>query len=118
MSATGRIAALQATPPRMRTDSDASLFLNRLGVEARYQKNLEIYLLFEHHQFVDGNLIDDRANSTNPGGTDVFGRAAGAENPGFHTERYYIRYKFPGTPAEAARRGRPVERGPGRDRGR
>ena len=24
--------------------------------------------------------------------------AAGSENPGFHTERYYIRYKFPGTP--------------------
>ena len=80
------------------TDSDASWFLNRIGVEARYQKNLEIYLLFEHRAFVDGNLIDDRANSTNPGGTDVFGRAATGENPGFHTERYYIRYKFPGTP--------------------
>jgi hypothetical protein len=82
----------------MRSDSDASLFQNRIGVEARYQKNLEFYLLFQHEQFVDGNLIDDRSNSTNPGGTDVFGRAAGTENPGFHTERYYIRYKFPGTP--------------------
>src|SRR5207249_3001505 len=80
------------------TDSDASWFQNRLGVEARYQKNLELYLLFEHRFFVDGNLIDDRSNSTNPGGTDIFGRAAGTENPGFHTERYYIRYKFPGTP--------------------
>jgi hypothetical protein len=80
------------------SDSDASWFLNRIGVEARYQKNLEIYLLFEHRSFVDGNLIDDRANSTNPGGTDVFNRAAGTENSGFHTERYYIRYKFPGTP--------------------
>ncbi len=57
-----------------------------------------MYLLFEHRQFVDGNLIDDRANSTNPGGTDVFGRAAGTENPRFATERYWIRYKFPGTP--------------------
>jgi hypothetical protein len=80
------------------SDSDASWFLNRLGVEARYQKNLEIYLLFEHRQFVDGNLIDDRGNQSNPGGPDVFGRAAATENPSFHTERYYIRYKFPGTP--------------------
>jgi hypothetical protein len=80
------------------SDSDASWFLNRIGVEARYQKNLEMYLLFEHRQFVDGNLIDDRANSTNPGGTNVFGNAARGENPGFHTERYWIRYKFQGTP--------------------
>jgi len=82
----------------MRTDSDAAYFLNRLGAEFRYQKNLELYLLFQHEQFVDGNLIDDRSNSTNPGGTDTFGRAAGTENPGFHTERYYITYTFPGTP--------------------
>jgi hypothetical protein len=80
------------------SDSDAAWFLNRLGVEARYQKNLEIYLLFEHRQFVDGNLIDDRSNSTNPGGTDVFGRAAATEGTSLKTERYYIRYKFPGTP--------------------
>jgi hypothetical protein len=82
----------------MRTDADAALFQNRFGVEFRYQKNLELYLLFQHEQFVDGSLIDDRSNSTNPGGTDVFGRAAGTENPGFHTERYYITYTFPGTP--------------------
>jgi hypothetical protein len=80
------------------TDSDAAWFLNRLGVEAHYQKNLTMYLLFEHRSFVDGNLIDDRANSTNPGGTDVFGRGPATENPGFHTERYWIDYKFPGTP--------------------
>jgi hypothetical protein len=82
----------------MRSDVDASYFQNRIGAEFRYQKNLELYLLFQHEQFVDGNLIDDRSNSTNPGGTDVFNRPAGTENPGFHTERYYIRYKFPGTP--------------------
>ena len=70
-----------------RTDADAALFQNRIGVEARYQKNLEFYLLFEHRAIVDGNLIDDRANSTNPGGTDVFGRAPATENSGFHTER-------------------------------
>jgi hypothetical protein len=80
------------------TDSDAAWFLNRFGVEARYQKNLEMYLLFEHRSFVDGNLIDDRNNSTSPGGTDVFGRAAVTENSSLKTERYYIRYKFPGTP--------------------
>src|SRR3989442_10276731 len=80
------------------TDFDGLYFQNRLGVEFRYQKNLEMYLLFEHRMITDGNLIDDRSNSTNPGGTDVFGRAAGSETPGFHTERYWIRYKFPGTP--------------------
>lgn len=46
----------------------------------------------------DGNLIDDRSNTSNPGGTDVFGRAASTENPGFRVERFYIRYLFPGTP--------------------
>src|SRR5712691_3362576 len=33
------------------TDSDAMWFLNRLGVEFKYQKNLEMYLLFEHRMF-------------------------------------------------------------------
>ena len=70
----------------------------RLGVEAKYQKNLTLYLLFQHEQIMDGNTIDDRSNSTTPGGTDVFGRAAVSENPGFHTERYWIDYKFAGTP--------------------
>src|SRR5262245_19754776 len=80
------------------TDFDGLYFQNRIGIETRYQKNLELYLLFEHRSIVDGNLIDDRANSTNPGGTDAFGRAPATENSGFHTERYWIRYKFPGTP--------------------
>src|SRR5262245_49445267 len=80
------------------TDSDAAWFLNRIGAEFRYQKNLQLYLLFEHRQFVDGNLIDDRTNNSNPGGTDVFGRAPATENAGFHTERYWIDYKFAGTP--------------------
>jgi hypothetical protein len=79
-------------------DSDLMYARLRLGVEAQYQKNLTLYLLFEHRQIFDGNLIDDRANSTNPGGTDVFGRGPSTENPGFHTERYWIDYKFPGTP--------------------
>src|SRR5439155_23590294 len=58
------------------SDFDGLYFQNRLGVEFRYQKNLEMYLLFEHRSIVDGNLIDDRQNNNNPGGTDVFGRAA------------------------------------------
>ena len=70
----------------------------RLGVEARYQKNLSMTLLFEQQQIFDGQLIDDRANTSNPGGTDVFGRAASTENPGFHVERFWIDYLFPGTP--------------------
>jgi len=80
------------------SEGDISQAELRFGAEFRYQKNLTLYLLFEHQQIFDGNLIDDRANSTNPGGTDAFGRPATTENPGFHTERYWIDYKFPGTP--------------------
>jgi len=79
-------------------ETDLSYAELRLGAEFRYQKNLTMYLLFEHQQIFDGNLIDDRSNSTNPGGTDVFGRGASTENPGFHIERYWIDYKFAGTP--------------------
>src|SRR6266540_649422 len=64
-------------------ESDLTWAELRIGVEARYQKNLTLYLLFEHQQNFDGNLIDDRSNSTNPGGTDVFGRAPATENPRF-----------------------------------
>ena len=34
----------------------------------------------------------------NPGGTNVFGRAASTENPGFRVERFWTRYRFEGTP--------------------
>ena len=70
----------------------------RFGVDFRYQKNLTFQLLFENQQVFDGNLIDDRANTSNPGGTDVFGRAASTENPGFRVERFWTRYRFEGTP--------------------
>jgi hypothetical protein len=79
-------------------DFDGSYAELRLGAEFRYQKNLMFYLLFEHQQVFDGNLVDDRANTSNPGGIDVFGRAASTENPAFHVERYWIDYKFSGTP--------------------
>src|SRR5262245_52300589 len=79
-------------------ETDLSYAELRLGAEFRYQKTLTLYLLFEHQQVFDGNLIDDRSNSTSPGGTDAFGRAPSTENPGFHIERYWIDYKFAGTP--------------------
>jgi len=98
-------------------ESDGTWAQLQLGVDARYQKNLQLYLLFRQQAFFEGNTIDDRANCTNPGGTDVFGRAASTENPGFRVERYWIDYKFAGTPAHARRSG-PVERRSGGDRGR
>jgi hypothetical protein len=80
------------------TEGDLTYAELRLGVDFRYQKNLTFHLLFENQSVFDGNLIDDRSNTSNPGGTDIFGRGASTENPGFRVERYYIRYKFPGTP--------------------
>src|SRR5215217_6484017 len=80
------------------TECDCMNAQVQLGVDARYQKNLQLYLLFRHHTAFDGNTIDGRANCTNPGGTDVFGRGPSTENPGFRAERYWIDYKFAGTP--------------------
>ena len=81
-------------------ESEGDLFYAelRFGVDFRYQKNLTFQLLFENQQVFDGQLIDDRANTSNPGGTDVFGRAASTENPGFRVERFWTRYRFEGTP--------------------
>ena len=70
----------------------------RFGADFRYQKNFTFQLLFENQSVFDGNLVDDRSNTSNPGGTDVFGRAASTENPGFRVERFWARYKFEGTP--------------------
>ena len=39
----------------------------RFGADFRYQKNLTFQLLFENQQVFDGNLIDDRANTSQPG---------------------------------------------------
>jgi hypothetical protein len=81
-------------------ETEGDLFYSelRFGVDFRYQKNLTFQLLFENQFVFDGNLIDDRSNSSNPGGTDVFGRNASTENPGFRVERFWARYKFEGTP--------------------
>jgi hypothetical protein len=80
------------------TDSDLTWAEVRIGVDARYRKNLTFQLLFEQQHVFDGNLIDGRANEENPGGTDVFGREAETENGGLHVERFWLRYKFEGTP--------------------
>ncbi len=80
------------------TEGDLAFAELRFGVDFRYQKSLTFHMLFENQSVFDGSLIDDRANTSNPGGTDVFGRGASTENPGFRVERFYARYKFPGTP--------------------
>jgi hypothetical protein len=54
--------------------------------------------MFEQQTIMDGQLIDGQSNNDTPGGTDVFGRPAETENNNFHTERYWLRYRFEGTP--------------------
>ncbi len=58
--------------------------------------NLPMTLLFEQQHVFAGNLADDHANTSNPGGIDVFGRAVSTENPVFHTERFWIDSLFSG----------------------
>ena len=80
------------------TEGDGNWILLRFGGEFRYQKSLVLHMQFEERKFIDGNLMDDRSNCTNPGGTNVFGTAASDENPGFRIQQLYIDYKFAGTP--------------------
>src|SRR5262245_18287235 len=79
-------------------ESDENWILLYFGAEFRYQKSLSMYMRFEERKLIDGNTMDDRANCTNPGGTNVFGTAASTENPGFRIYNLYIDYKFAGTP--------------------
>jgi hypothetical protein len=80
------------------TEGDLFYAELRFGAEFKYQKSLHFFLLFENQSVFDGNLIDDRSNASNPGGTSVFGGGASTENPGFRVERFWVRYKFAGTP--------------------
>ena len=98
-------------------DQEGDLFYAelRFGAEFKYQKNFHFYLLFENQSVFDGNLIDDRSNTSNPGGTDVFGRAASTENPGFRVERFWSRYNFDGHAPDPVCRGRLEDRESGRD---
>jgi hypothetical protein len=79
-------------------ESDTFWMLSRFGVDFRYQKSTEVQLVLEQRTTLDGNTTDDRFNSTNPGGTDVFGRAASTENKGFFCVYCWLDYKFEGTP--------------------
>src|SRR5499427_10511439 len=79
-------------------ESDVFWMLSRFGVDFRYQKNTEVQLVLEQRTNLDGNTTDDRMNSTNPGNTDVFGRAASTENKGFSCVYCWLDYKFEGTP--------------------
>jgi hypothetical protein len=80
------------------TESDENWILLRFGGDFRYQKSLFLHMEFEERKLIDGNTMDDRANCTNPGGTNVFGTAASDENPGFRIVNLYVDYKFEGTP--------------------
>ena len=71
----------------------------RLGVDMRYQKNLTLQVMAEAQYIMDGNLIDDRHNTANPGqAVSTTGIPQSTENNGFHIERYWIDYAFPQTP--------------------
>jgi hypothetical protein len=81
------------------SDGDLTQVEARLGVDMRYQKNLQLQVLAEAQYIMDGNLIDDRHNTSNPGlATSTTGLARQDENNGFHIERYWIDYAFPQTP--------------------
>jgi hypothetical protein len=55
-----------------------------------------VQIVLEQRTQLDGNTTDDRFNSTNPGGTDVFGRAASTENKGYFCTFCWLDYKFEG----------------------
>src|SRR5437867_7503879 len=79
-------------------ESDLFWILTRFGVDFRYQKSTEVQIVLEQRTNLDGNTTDDRFNSTNPGGTDIFGRPASTENKGFFCVYCWLDYKFEGTP--------------------
>jgi hypothetical protein len=79
-------------------EGDLFWMLTRFGVDFRYQKSTEVQLVLEQRTNLDGNTTDDRFNSTNPGGTDIFGRPASTENKGFFCKYCWLDYKFEGTP--------------------
>src|SRR5215471_20911060 len=65
-------------------ESDLMWTLLRFGVDFRYQKSLSLQLVGEQRTNLDGNLTDDRSNSSSPGGTSVFGTPTSTENAGYH----------------------------------
>src|SRR6266702_3233797 len=79
-------------------ESDEFWILTRFGVDFRYQKSTEVQIVLEQRTNLDGNTTDDRFNNTNPGGTDIFGRAATTENKGYSCRYCWLDYRFQGTP--------------------
>src|SRR5256885_16514932 len=79
-------------------ESDLFWLLTRFGVDFRYQKSTEVQIVLEQRTNLDGNTSDDRFNSTSPGGTDIFGRAASTDKKGFFCVFCWLDYKFEGTP--------------------
>src|SRR5256885_4832623 len=79
-------------------EGDIFWLLTRFGVDFRYQKSTELQIVLEQRTQLDGNTSDDRFNSANPGGTDIFGRGTITENKGFYCKYCWLDYKFEGTP--------------------
>ena len=79
-------------------EGDTFWLLSRFGVDFRYQKSTELQLVLEQRTHLDGNNTDDRHNSSNPGGVDIFGRGASTENKGFFCKFCWLEYRFQGTP--------------------
>ena len=81
-------------------EQDGDLFYAelRFGVDFRYQKNLTFQLLFENQSVFDGRpLMIAPTKTIRAAPTCLAGRPS-TENPGFRVERFWVRYKFPGTP--------------------
>ena len=80
------------------TESDLFYAELRFGADFRYRKNFTFQLLFENQSVFDGNLIDDRSNTSNPGGTSVFGRPLRRKTPAFGWSASGRATSFEGTP--------------------
>ena len=76
-------------------ETDGVFVQARWGADFRYQKNFLFQVIFQWEGALDGNLIDDRHNDLNPGGTDIFGREAGhrrrVHQPGTYLARVQVR---------------------------
>src|SRR5919198_1317348 len=79
-------------------ESDVFWLLTRFGVDFRYQKSTEVQIVLEQRTNLDGNNSDDRMNSANPGGTDIFGRGTSTKNKGYSCRYCWLDHKFEGTP--------------------
>ena len=88
------------------TEGDLFYAEVRFGADFRYQKNLTFQLLFENQSVFDGNLVDDRSNTSNPGGTGrVWPRRCDGK-PGLSGGALLDALPVPGHAREPVRRGR------------